>query len=126
MFQQCSSQYCCHLPTLNWFSLHVSATFYAIPCINDFITEVLVGSTQPEIRNKALEQFDLLSHTEVMPMECTGHQQTPHQFMVQTLLKARLPFWVSSSLTRGTSYRQVFLFYRLLLFYQSVLNFGLV
>lgn len=84
-----------------------TATFYALPFISDFIVEVLVGSTQSEIREKALEQFDRLCQTPLTPSgECGGRQQTPLQFMLQTLVhKARLPFWVSSTMTRGASYR---------------------
>jgi len=83
----------------------VSAVFYTLPCVGDFIVDISVGSPQADIRNKAVEQFNLLSKTEFTPTENTGHQQSAHQFILQTLLKARLPFWVSSSKVRGASYR---------------------
>jgi len=81
------------------------AVFYSLPSISDFIIDVLVGSPQEDIRITAVEQFLALSRTLVTPSECTGHQLTPRQFLLQTLLKARLPFWVSSTVTRGASYR---------------------
>ena len=95
-------------PTANCASLFSPpATFYSLPCVGDFIVDVLVGSPQQDIRTVALDQFYLLSQAEVTPSEGSGHQQTPQQFMLQTLLKARLPFWVSSSNTRGASFRWV-------------------
>ncbi len=85
------------------------ATFYNQPAVSDFIIDILVGSPQAEIRDTALDQFYILSQTEVTPSENTGHQQTPHAFMLTTLLKARLPFWVTASSTRGASFRWVVL-----------------
>ncbi|ELT87807.1 hypothetical protein CAPTEDRAFT_215538 [Capitella teleta] len=79
------------------------AEFYSLPCVSDFIVDVLVGSPQSEIRDMAVKQFFLFSETEVTAPE--NQQQTPQHFVLQTLLKARLPFWVSSSSTRGASYR---------------------
>jgi len=81
------------------------AVFYSLPSINDFIIDVVVGSPQEDIRETAKRQFLALSRIQVSPSECTGHQLTPRQFLLQTLLKARLPFWVSSTVTRGASYR---------------------
>ncbi|KAL3868453.1 hypothetical protein ACJMK2_041259 [Sinanodonta woodiana] len=82
------------------------ATFYSLPCVSDFIIDILVGCSQADIRNAALDQFYLLSQTEVSLMEGAGtHQQNPHQFLLQVLLKAYLPFWVSSTSTRGASQR---------------------
>ncbi len=83
----------------------LTATFYNQPCVGDFIIDILVGSTQSEIRDVALDQFYLLSQTEVTPSENSGHQPSPHHFMLQTLLKARLPFWVTSSNTRSAGIR---------------------
>eukprot|EP00105_Crassostrea_gigas_P001822 XP_011414140.1 PREDICTED: ubiquitin carboxyl-terminal hydrolase 24 [Crassostrea gigas] len=75
------------------------ASFYSLPCSSDFIIDILVGCTNADIRSAALEQFFLLSQT-----ECTA-QRTPHHFMLQLLLKAYVPFWVSSSSARGVSQR---------------------
>jgi len=85
----------------------LSAVFYSLPSISEFIIDVVVGSPQEDIRDTAVRQFLALSQTLVSPSECTGHQLTPRQFLLQTLLKARLPFWVSSTVTRGASYRYV-------------------
>lgn len=79
-----------------------TASFYTLPCISDFIIDILVGCSQSDIRNSALEQFFILSQTTLS--SDTG-QQTPHQFMLKVLLKAYLPFWVSSTQTRGASHR---------------------
>jgi len=84
-----------------------SAVFYSLPSISEFIVDVVVGSPQEDIRDTAVRQFLALSRMLVSPTECTGHQLTPRQFLLQTLLKARLPFWVSSAVTRGASYRCV-------------------
>ena len=90
-----------------YFVTLLSAVFYSLPSISEFIIDVVVGSPQEDIRDKAVRQFLALSWTPVSPTECTGHQLTPRQFLLQTLLKARLPFWVSSTVTRGASYRSV-------------------
>ena len=79
-----------------------SATFYSLPCVSDFIIDILVGCSQNDIRNAAQDQFFQLSQTEV---ETPSNPQTPHHFLLQVLLKAYLPFWVSSSSTRGASQR---------------------
>ncbi|KAK2177004.1 hypothetical protein NP493_624g01033 [Ridgeia piscesae] len=84
---------------------HMLSCFYTLPFVADFIIEVLVGSPHSEIRDVALKQFYCLSQTVLTPGESAGHQQNPHHFVLQILLKARLPFWVCSSNTRGASYR---------------------
>ena len=85
------------------------ATFYNQPAVTDFIIDILVGSTQTDIRDVALEQFYILAQTETTPREQTSTTPTPQSFMLNTLLKARLPFWVTvSNSTRGASYRWVF------------------
>ncbi|KAL5016318.1 hypothetical protein ScPMuIL_005907 [Solemya velum] len=78
------------------------AAFYSLPCVSDFIIDILVGCTQTDIRNAAHDNFYLLSQTEISHTD-SNNQQTPHQFILQVLLKAYLPFWVTSSSTRGTS-----------------------
>lgn len=85
------------------------ASFYTLPCVSDFIIDILVGCSQSDIRNSALDQFYLLSQTQISPNEGSsvnsGGHQTPHQFILKVLLKAYLPFWVSSASTRGASQR---------------------
>ncbi|VDI64277.1 ubiquitin carboxyl-terminal hydrolase 9/24 [Mytilus galloprovincialis] len=80
------------------------ASFYTLPCISDFIIDILVGCSQSDIRTAALEQFFILSQT---TLSSDSVQQTPHQFMLKVLLKAYLPFWVSSTQTRGASQRLI-------------------
>jgi ubiquitin carboxyl-terminal hydrolase 9/24 len=88
----------------------VAATFYSISCAGDFILEMLVGCPVEEIRDTALDQFYLLSQTP--PTTTTTHggegeepPPSPHHYMLHTLLRARLPFWVQSSSTRHASQR---------------------
>lgn len=90
------------LSFLHWKFILVSASFYTLPCISDFIIDVLVGCSQADIRTAALEQFFMLGQT---ALSSDSGQQTPHQFMLKVLLKAYLPFWVSSTHTRGASHR---------------------
>ena len=82
----------------------LAASFYNQPCMSDFVIDILVGSPQKEVRVAAVEQFYRLSQLEAMMGE-GGHQATPHQFLLQTLLKARLPFWVTSSNARSSGLR---------------------
>ena len=84
------------------YSLTISATFYNQACVSDFIIDILVGSTPKDIRECALEQFFLLSQT-VTSADGSGHQPSAQHFMLNTLCKARLPFWVSSCSTRSAS-----------------------
>ncbi|XP_060555692.1 ubiquitin carboxyl-terminal hydrolase 24-like isoform X1 [Ruditapes philippinarum] len=81
------------------------AAFYTLPCVSDFIIDILVGCSQSDIRSAAADQFYQLGQTEVTNLESSSNPQTPHQFLLQVLLKAYLPFWVSSSSTRGASQR---------------------
>ncbi|XP_046339329.2 ubiquitin carboxyl-terminal hydrolase 24-like isoform X2 [Haliotis rufescens] len=79
-----------------------TASFYSLSCVSDFVIDLLVGCSQNDIRNAALEQFYLTSQVE-MPLPPDSTLQPPHQFMLQLLLRAYLPFWVTSSNTRGSS-----------------------
>ena len=81
---------------------------------SDFIVDLLVGSPHPDVRHMALEQFWLLSQTQVSAAgvgDASGGGgvglQTPQQFLLNAIHTARLPFWVSSSSTRGSSLRYV-------------------
>lgn len=73
--------------------------------MTDFIVDILVGSTQSDIRDTALEQFYLLAQTDTMPLDLAPSTPSPQAFMLTTLLKARLPFWVTASSTRGPGFR---------------------
>ncbi|KAH3849064.1 hypothetical protein DPMN_091453 [Dreissena polymorpha] len=52
-----------------------------------------------------MDQFYLLSQTEMCQREMARGTQTPHHFLLHVLVHAYLPFWVSSSSTRGASQR---------------------
>ncbi|XP_052274227.1 ubiquitin carboxyl-terminal hydrolase 24-like isoform X2 [Dreissena polymorpha] len=81
------------------------AKFYSLPCVSDFIIDILVGCSQGDIRTAAMDQFYLLSQTEMCQREMARGTQTPHHFLLHVLVHAYLPFWVSSSSTRGASQR---------------------
>ncbi|XP_070563005.1 ubiquitin carboxyl-terminal hydrolase 24-like isoform X2 [Ptychodera flava] len=78
-------------------------SFYTLPCVNDFIIDILLGSPHCDVRNAALEQFDTLSHTQVR--KSATEIQKPRFFLLQVLLKAAVPLWTASSNVRGTSKR---------------------
>ena len=91
----------------------LTGSFYTLPFVCDFIVDLLVGSPHPDVRHMALEQFWLLSQTQVSAAgvgDAGGGGvgvglQTPQQFLLNAIHTARLPFWVSSSSTRGSSLR---------------------
>ncbi|XP_050400806.1 ubiquitin carboxyl-terminal hydrolase 24 isoform X1 [Patella vulgata] len=78
------------------------SSFYSLPCVSDFVIDILVGCPQVLIRKAALKRLYDLSQIEIIVPRDTN-LQTPHQFVLQLLLKAYLPFWVTSSNTRGSS-----------------------
>lgn len=75
----------------------VSAWFCELPCVRDFVLDVLLGCGSEEVRCAARDGLHRLSRT-------VG--QTPlRPFLLQLLLKAHLPLWVPSSYTRGSNQR---------------------
>ena len=103
--------------------------FYKLPCISDFVIEVLVTSPHEGVRIKAMEQFYKLSQmnssldrfnnnvvvcdvaddtaSETSRTENLPKPRSPHQFILTILTKARLPFWVPSANIRSINYRQL-------------------
>ena len=76
--------------------------------MSEFVIDILVGSAHADVRDTALEQFhSLSSHVDISASDGSSGSSTvsPHLFILNILLKARLPFWVTSSNTRDTSYR---------------------
>ncbi|KFM65449.1 Ubiquitin carboxyl-terminal hydrolase 24, partial [Stegodyphus mimosarum] len=73
--------------------------FSALPCIRDFVIDVLLYSSSRTVRCCALEQFSKLS------IIVTNSTPNPRDFLLEILLKARLPLWVPSSCVRGDSQR---------------------
>lgn len=107
--------------------------FYRLPCISDFIIELLVTSPHEGVRVKAMEQFYKLSQMNSSidrvnnnvvdsdmednptsetsqienPSKNPPKPHSPHQFILAILTKARLPFWVPSANIRSINYRQL-------------------
>ncbi|XP_035828590.1 LOW QUALITY PROTEIN: ubiquitin carboxyl-terminal hydrolase 24 [Aplysia californica] len=79
------------------------ASFYTMPCVSDFILDLLVGCPLANIRNATLAQLVALAQLELSSSDEAESVQTPRQFILQLLLKAYLPFWVTSSNVRGTT-----------------------
>ncbi|GIY96408.1 ubiquitin carboxyl-terminal hydrolase 24 [Caerostris extrusa] len=77
----------------------IFSKFASVPCVNDFIIDVLLCSSSPVVRQCALEEFSKLSSTMV------NSSLTPKDYLIGVLLKARLPLWVPSSCIRGDSQR---------------------
>ncbi|CAL1529935.1 unnamed protein product [Lymnaea stagnalis] len=78
-------------------------SFYTLPYVSEFVLELLVGCPLANIRDVTLEQLFLLSKLELSNPEMGDAVQTPRQFILKLLLKAYLPFWVSSSNARGST-----------------------
>ncbi|GFO40772.1 ubiquitin carboxyl-terminal hydrolase 24, partial [Plakobranchus ocellatus] len=90
------------------------ASFYTLPCVADFILDLLVGCPIVDIREATLEQLVILSQLEVpraddsegsSSVDSAIAVQSPRQFILQLLLKAFLPFWVTSTKSRGHTQR---------------------
>ncbi|XP_059140581.1 ubiquitin carboxyl-terminal hydrolase 24-like isoform X2 [Physella acuta] len=79
------------------------ASFYTLPYVNDFILELLVGCPLVNIRNTTLEQLYLLSQLELPNDGGLESVQSPRQFILVLLLKAYVPFWVTSTNARGST-----------------------
>lgn len=73
----------------------VSARFCELPCVKDFILDVLLGSGSGDVRATARDGLHRLSRT----------ASSMRPFLLEVLLKAHLPLWVSCSCTRGVNQR---------------------
>uniref|UniRef100_A0A2C9KAF6 Ubiquitinyl hydrolase 1 n=1 Tax=Biomphalaria glabrata TaxID=6526 RepID=A0A2C9KAF6_BIOGL len=78
-------------------------SFYTLPYVSDFILDLLVSCPLKNIRDATLEQLYLLSQLGVSQAVGSDAVQSPKQFILQMLLKAFVPFWVSSSNARGST-----------------------
>ncbi|KAJ6662583.1 hypothetical protein lerEdw1_011720 [Lerista edwardsae] len=79
-------------------------SFYNLPCVADFIIDILLGSPSAEIRRVACDQLYTLSQTDT-----SAHPdlQKPNQFLLSVILTAQLPLWSPTSIMRGVNQRQV-------------------
>uniref|UniRef100_A0A452VAW7 Ubiquitin specific peptidase 24 n=1 Tax=Ursus maritimus TaxID=29073 RepID=A0A452VAW7_URSMA len=82
--------------------LSSSASFYNLPCVADFIIDILLGSPSAEIRRAACDQLYTLSQTDT-----SAHPdvQKPNQFLLGVILTAQLPLWSPTSIMRGVNQR---------------------
>ena len=74
--------------------------FYSLPCVADFLLDVLTGCCRDEVRTCAANSLHKLSAIQTQPAI-----ERPKYYLLRVVLAARLPYWVSSSSTRGA--RQV-------------------
>ncbi|XP_064477292.1 ubiquitin carboxyl-terminal hydrolase 24-like isoform X2 [Ornithodoros turicata] len=69
--------------------------FQSLACVRDFVLDVLLGSSSSDVRVTARDGLHRLSRMSV----------TFRPFLLQLLLRAHLPLWVSSCCTRGCNQR---------------------
>ncbi|KAG9350930.1 hypothetical protein JZ751_024819, partial [Albula glossodonta] len=67
-------------------------SFYNLPCVSDFIIDILLGSPSEEIRRVACDQLYTLSQTDT-----SGYPdlQKPNLFLLNVILTAQLPLLLS-------------------------------
>lgn len=73
-------------------------SFSTMPCVPDFIIDMLLRSPCLDIRKACLDQFYKLS-----TLQFPNATISPRHFLIQKLLNARLPLWVPTSSTRGAN-----------------------
>ncbi|EGV91717.1 Ubiquitin carboxyl-terminal hydrolase 24 [Cricetulus griseus] len=78
------------------------ASFYNLPCVADFIIDILLGSPSAEIRRVACDQLYSLSQTDT---SAHPEVQKPNQFLLGVILTAQLPLWSPTSIMRGVNQR---------------------
>nr|XP_051712391.1 ubiquitin carboxyl-terminal hydrolase 24 isoform X4 [Oryctolagus cuniculus] len=78
------------------------ASFYTLPCVADFIIDILLGSPSAEIRRVACDQLYTLSQTDT---SVHPDVQKPNQFLLGVILTAQLPLWSPTSIMRGVNQR---------------------
>nr|XP_033771654.1 ubiquitin carboxyl-terminal hydrolase 24 isoform X3 [Geotrypetes seraphini] len=77
-------------------------SFYNLPCVADFIIDILLGSPSSEIRRVACDQLYTLSQTDTSTYPDV---QKPNQFLLRVILTAQLPLWSPTSIMRGINQR---------------------
>uniref|UniRef100_A0A8D0HEE5 Ubiquitin specific peptidase 24 n=1 Tax=Sphenodon punctatus TaxID=8508 RepID=A0A8D0HEE5_SPHPU len=82
--------------------LSSSGSFYNLPCVADFIIDILLGSPSAEIRRVACDQLYTLSQTDT---STHPDVQKPNQFLLKVVLTAQLPLWSPTSIMRGINQR---------------------
>ncbi|KAK1795882.1 hypothetical protein P4O66_008991 [Electrophorus voltai] len=90
------------------------SSFYNLPCVNDFIIDILLGSPSgegaslgflfpdPQIRRVACDQLYTMSQSDTSPYP---EVQKPNLFLLSVVLAAQLPLWSPTSIMRGVNQR---------------------
>ncbi|TSK58130.1 Ubiquitin carboxyl-terminal hydrolase 24 [Bagarius yarrelli] len=78
------------------------SSFYNLPCVNDFIIDILLGSSSGEIRRVACDQLYTLSQSDT---SAYPELQKPNLFLLKVVLAAQLPLWSPTSVMRGINQR---------------------
>ncbi|KAG7316677.1 hypothetical protein KOW79_020218 [Hemibagrus wyckioides] len=78
------------------------SSFYNLPCVNDFIIDILLGSPSGEIRRVACDQLYTLSQSDT---SAYPELQKPNLFLLKVVLTAQLPLWSPTSVMRGINQR---------------------
>ncbi|XP_033884099.3 ubiquitin carboxyl-terminal hydrolase 24-like isoform X2 [Acipenser ruthenus] len=77
-------------------------SFYNLPCVSDFIIDILLGSPSGEIRSVACDQLYTLSQTDT---SVYPDLHKPNLFLLRVVLTAQLPLWSPTSIMRGINQR---------------------
>uniref|UniRef100_A0A8C4ZNI3 ubiquitinyl hydrolase 1 n=1 Tax=Gadus morhua TaxID=8049 RepID=A0A8C4ZNI3_GADMO len=78
------------------------SSFYNLPSVNDFIIDILLGSSSGEIRRVACDQLYTLSQSDTSGLQ---EVQKPNLFLLTVVLSAQLPLWSPTSVMRGVNQR---------------------
>ncbi|XP_033116308.1 ubiquitin carboxyl-terminal hydrolase 24-like [Anneissia japonica] len=77
-------------------------SFYSLPSVNDFIIEILLASGHQDVRRAAMEQLYILATTHIPD---SPYLLQPRLFLIQVLIKAHVPLWITSTYTRASNLR---------------------
>uniref|UniRef100_S4RRQ4 Uncharacterized protein n=1 Tax=Petromyzon marinus TaxID=7757 RepID=S4RRQ4_PETMA len=80
--------------------------FYTVPCVSDFIIDILLCSPSEEVRRAACDELYALSCTSCPTMgggvgDDASQGQKPLLFLLRVILQARLPLWTPAGTLRG-------------------------
>ncbi|XP_045061353.1 ubiquitin carboxyl-terminal hydrolase 24-like isoform X3 [Coregonus clupeaformis] len=77
-------------------------SFYNLPCVSDFIIDILLGSASGEIRHVACDQLYTLSQSDTSAFP---EIIKPNVFLLRVVLTSQLPLWSPTSVMRGVNQR---------------------
>uniref|UniRef100_A0A8C7SXV5 Ubiquitin specific peptidase 24 n=1 Tax=Oncorhynchus mykiss TaxID=8022 RepID=A0A8C7SXV5_ONCMY len=79
-----------------------TGSFYNLPCVSDFIIDILLGSASGEIRRVACDQLYTLSQSDTSAFP---EIIKPNVFLLRVVLTSQLPLWSPTSVMRGVNQR---------------------